>query len=957
MNANLLAFLCACAALAGGSAWRGGELETQPRPIESELSRLSESYEQGYFAWTAEQYRILQRKEEASGSSVPIAVGLARCLDELGRYEEAIETLSAVREAGGASPDWQAAMGRALARVGRYTEAIDHCRAGIEKHPEHMEARLLLGELLELLGRKEEAIETYEWFDELLRESLPETADELVSAGRGLYRYSVLSRHPNLGSRTIYVLHELLQYAYERVDRRNWRARLASGNLLLSKHNLEEAVEEFRAALRLNPYLADAYVGLGRAALEEWDFENVERAVESALRHNPRHAGAGNLLAELRMLERKYDQAADACRDVLEINPNDPAALSTLAAAQSRMGRPGAAKRARARVAALSPDSALLEYTLGRWSAADRQFDEAREHLDRAIELAPEWVEPMTELGLMYMETGQERSAEKILKLAWELDSFNRRTYNTLDLLETLASFKTVHSEHFVFKYSEQRDAPVVPYLVRYMESIYEEVCGDYGVELTDKTVIEVFPTHAQFAVRITGRPWIHTIGASTGPVIAMDAPRPTSGYGAYFNWANVLRHEFTHTVTLAATKNHIPHWFTEGLAVWQEDSPRAWSWIQLLAGALRENRMFTLRTIDWGFIRPQRPNDRQLAYAQSEWMVEYLVQRWGFAAIGKLISAFREGLTQDQALGKVLEISSEGFSKDFVRWARRQAGTWGLPVEALPPQVWLKWWRLVRPDDAEAHSRLAESLLLSGPAEEAHRPALRALELDPNNVGALETLCRLVLISLEHEENPQRRRAIEGKAQEWTARLLELDARNHAGLKLAAQTAMDREREDRAMALYRRLKMSCPADPVSYRRLAALALERHDRERALGNLIDLWNYEADDADVPRQIAVLLAGRGQNHEALVWLERAVHIDPYRTDLHERLGALYSGFNRWEDAAVEYEVLSGLAPDNADHLARLAICYSRMGQQTKAQEAARRAVRLDSQSPARLLLNE
>src|SRR5262249_58606263 len=115
-----------------------------------------------------------------------------------------------------------------------------------------------------------------------------------------------------------------------------------------------------------------------------------------------------------------------------------------------------------------------------------------------------------------------------------------------------------------------------IPWLADHMEKVHAEVCERYKVKLPRKTMIEVFAVHGNFSVRITGRPWIHTVGACTGPVIAIDAPR-TGVWPSPFNWAEVLRHEFTHTVTLAATGNRIPHWMTEGLAVHAETLPRSW--------------------------------------------------------------------------------------------------------------------------------------------------------------------------------------------------------------------------------------------------------------------------------------------------------------------------------------------------------------------------------------------
>src|SRR5207244_2543569 len=160
------------------------------------------------------------------------------------------------------------------------------------------------------------------------------------------------------------------------------------------------------------------------------------------------------------------------------------------------------------------------------------------------------------------------------------------------------------------------------------LEKVYSDVTGNFGVQPEKKTSIEIFPDHMGFSVRITGRPFIATVGACTGPVIAIQAPRGLAPFGR-FNWANVLRHEFTHTVTLAATENRIPHWMTEGMSVHEEPVPQSWRTKQLLSQALWDDRLFTLESIDWGFMRPKRSDDRELAYAQGEWMVGYIAKHY----------------------------------------------------------------------------------------------------------------------------------------------------------------------------------------------------------------------------------------------------------------------------------------------------------------------------------------
>jgi len=153
-----------------------------------------------------------------------------------------------------------------------------------------------------------------------------------------------------------------------------------------------------------------------------------------------------------------------------------------------------------------------------------------------------------------------------------------------------------------------------------YLESIYKDVTGDFKHEPKVKTYIEVFPTHDAFSVRTSGSPWIGTVGASTGRVIAMVAPRRGILTMGPFNWSQVLRHEFTHTVTLSATDNRIAHWMTEGLAVLEEQSPLQWGWVPMLndAGEGEGKKAFTIEDLTWAFVRPRKPSDRQLAYAES---------------------------------------------------------------------------------------------------------------------------------------------------------------------------------------------------------------------------------------------------------------------------------------------------------------------------------------------------
>jgi tetratricopeptide (TPR) repeat protein len=268
------------------------------------------------------------------------------------------------------------------------------------------------------------------------------------------------------------------------------------------------------------------------------------------------------------------------------------------------------------------------------------------------------------------------------------------------------------------------------------------------------KTYIEVFPTHDAFSVRTTGSPWIGTVGASTGRVIALVSPRKGGGNMEPFNWAQVLRHEYTHTVTLAATDNRIQHWMTEGLAVLEERTPLRWEWIPMLYQAVTKRELFTMDNLTWGFVRPKRPIDRQLAYAQSFWICQYIQETYGHESILKMLEMFRNAGRQEDVFPAVTGKPIDAFYQDFLVWCDKQVAGWGYDKETSAkyeklrteaeaamktdrPKAIELWEQIVkiRPVDAMPHTRLAGLYLFTKQYDKAiaHLAVLHQVEIRDN--------------------------------------------------------------------------------------------------------------------------------------------------------------------------------------------------------------------------------
>lgn len=874
----------------------------------------------------------------------------ADCLVSVGRVDRALVVLT---ERPANTAVWNRAIADVFSAVGNYGSAIRHASEAVTLDANFAPGRFQLGRLYELTGDLDKARTVYAPFDAAFHRAVPEDPEELHYAGLGFYRYSVLSQVSNLAERTRYVLQEVLQPACMILDLTYWPARLSIGDLLREKYSLEEALEDYRAVLLLNPHSVGAHLGIARIALQSWDFENTERRIEVCLDINPHSADAYGVLAALRMLERRFADARRAAEAGLAINPNHLECLALLASAHLRLGQRVDADATLEHIHSVSPRPALAHAIIGKQLSDARQFAGSEDHLLKAIEQDPSDPAPRNELAMMYMQWGREADARRTADAAFEIDRFNAQTKHTLDLLEVIEGFETHLTEHFEIHFDGTQDKVIGPYMGDYLESIYDELTEDYEVELPERTIIEVFPDHRQFGVRIHGKPWIHTIGACTGRVIAMDAPR--HGVAGPYHYAHVLRHEFTHTVTLAATENRIPHWFTEGLAVLQEDRPRSWQWMVMLSKRLSRNTLFSLSEIDWGFIRPRRHDDRQVAYAQSEWMCEFIIERFGYDIINDMLVGYRQGETLETVLAKTIGMTPAVFDTTFVAWARDQAATWGLslerPIDGVAAQV-LRYIYPRSPRLAAELSRLARENDDPGKALDI---AQEAVAENPHDPAALQAAARAHLVAASHAPSEALQRSHIDAAHEAYVLLVDHQSDNAEAAEFLAEWAQEHDDRPAAQHWARRLKILQPSNPTAHRILSWAALEEQRDDEALPHLLALALQDEHDPDIPRQIARIYRQRERLRESGAWYRTALWIDPYEPDIHRDYGQLLTQLNDAEGAIREYRMLTLLAPGEARGHADLAFALHAAGRRDEAARAAEQAVRIDPNSPARQFL--
>ena len=792
-------------------------------------------------------------------------------------------------------------------------------------------ATRLRAEILEGLGRLNDAAAAVTPLVEKLTTQRAGDAPDLVEGVRAMI---VRARVQGQPSRDFQTMMGLLGRARNELDRFYWPSSMTEARLLRDKDNFGEAVAALHDALSLNPRCADAWYELGRVALERFDFASSSTAAAALRRLNPQHPLAALLEVEAALIQDDPETANQILTPVLERLPRLRGALALQAAATALFYDDAKTRAALARFDALSPGSPVAHYVVGRHLSLNRQYEMAADALEEAIRRAPSWPQPQIELGLMEMQSGRDDRALKALQSVATLDPFNKRAANSLFLLEQLTNYRQLESEHFIIRYQPGVDEVMAASMAGPLERLHSIVSTRFNYTPRQKTLIEVHPNHERFAVRITGMPFVHTIAACTGPVIAMEVPRegPPSQHQGPFDWPRVIQHEYTHTITLGQTHNRIPHWLTEAAAVSMEQRPRAYTTCLMLAAALESGTLFSLDEIKWAFVRPRRPNDRSQAYAQGHWMVEFMNERFGESALVRLLERYSEGEREQQAIPSALGISREEFFNDFLSWAKVQVTAWGLDAKPTLQDLTDE----IRNNDAELGAAMKASrqaraeMLVKRLGGQVGRPASR-----PNKPPAADgeedghRARRIDDIGLTAADWPDVIRPpvqiTDDQLMKWLEKypdhpdLIELQVRRRLEhTEIGPETAKDAA----LIALLHRYLELRPVDPFAHKKLAAIWLASDTPQRAIEHLEAIDLIEEHSPVFALELARLYRAEKQPQKALEKVTRALQINPYNAPNRELAAAIAIEAANLPAARDQIFALTLLEPDRPQHRKRL-----------------------------------
>ena len=906
----------------------------------------------GKYAEAVEAYTPLAEKEPAA------VVGLARALAATGKPEE-VAKVDEVLEAGAKrfekAAEIPAEEARLAFQAGNYDAAKEHVAAALKLNKDDVAARWIEAELFRVHGKLKEAEAAYSWFVDYYNAhddiKSPET---LHTIGLGAAQYARWKRlHNQFG----FLVNDLFPDCLK-LDKDFWYAHYEAGRLFLEKYNQAEASKEFKAALAINPNAAEVYAAQAELSLQNYDLAEAKIALDRALALNPHLARAHLLRAHLHLANFEADEAIKVLEAARKLNPTghaDEETLGVLAAAYSAVDgkaeQPEGTRTGKLidEVNAANPHAGEFYLAFAGGLDTVRKFPAAAKYYEEATKRMPQLTAARSELGLMWMRLGKEVEAEKILKEAFDIDPFNVRVSNTLKVLDVLAGYAVIETDHFVIKFDRGKDELLAKYAARYLEDeVYPDLTKKLGYVPPDKSLFEIFNRakntdgHGWFSARMVGLPYIGTVGACAGKMVALSSPNDSK---QKFNWARVLKHEFVHVLNLQQTNFNIPHWYTEALAVYNEGYPLPREWMEILAKRRAADKLFNLDTINLGFIRPHSSQDWTLAYCQAELYAEYMLDKYGDDALAKMLQAYADNLTTRAALERNFKVKQEDFETGYQKFLEKiLAGAGNVKAGEKDEAAGLDFAALQKAHDAEPgnvelSAKLAYEYLKRKSYPEARALVAPVLKKNPKHQLAVYVMARLKMsIGEDDEAVAMMEAALDRKhPQENLLGLL-------AGLRLKA------EKYDEAAELYELGAKHDPNNPQWTQFLAKVYLLSKNNEKLLPVLTKLAEADADNATVRTKLAQMALESKHFDAAIRWATQVVYIDVQDAAAHQTLAEALSEKKSWPRALDEYEAASQLLPQDAKLRYTWAETCIAAGQREKAKSVLEKLLVIDKKYP-------
>jgi hypothetical protein len=212
-----------------------------------------------------------------------------------------------------------------------------------------------------------------------------------------------------------------------------------------------------------------------------------------------------------------------------------------------------------------------------------------------------------------------------------------------------------------------------------------EDLSAEFGVSPKDPVPIVIYNSHDELmsALQEASKEW-------TGAVTFGEWGCVLIGLGSASWMEVVIPHELTHAILYMVTKppfGGIPTWLHEGLAVRSEGGMSVEE-RTVLDEAIREDTLISLRVLNSPFADARE--QAILSYAESNSLINFIIEEYGAEKLGELIAVFAEGAHYDDAMMEVFGVDMDGMEdlwREYIGAQPRSGVTRATPVPTATSQ------------------------------------------------------------------------------------------------------------------------------------------------------------------------------------------------------------------------------------------------------------------------------
>jgi tetratricopeptide (TPR) repeat protein len=296
---------------------------------------------------------------------------LAQFYTSQGRVDDAEQLLKGLTERDPTDTDKQLGYVQFLATQRDQDKAEAALREFIDQNPDANKLRLALGQLLESRERPEDAKLTYQ----ALAERSPKSAEGLNARNR------IVAIEIRAGK---------LDVAAELIDKiladapDDPEALLYRAGLRFQEKKFDDAIADLRLVLRKQAESERALLLLGQAYAQKGDLTLAKDTYRRLLEVNPKSADGLHQLAVLHVMGREFREAEELLRRQIELKPDDGLASGRLIEVLMAQQKTDQAEAEARRLAGVSGEAGLGDFSLGRVLAQKKDYSGAAEAFRKA---------------------------------------------------------------------------------------------------------------------------------------------------------------------------------------------------------------------------------------------------------------------------------------------------------------------------------------------------------------------------------------------------------------------------------------------------------------------------------------------------------------------------------------------------------------------------------------------